>query len=180
MVQNVLKFNNSEVHRRVFNQVFYPVSVSMRHGASEFAQSGSFGLRVLQPHHQHAPENVWTGSGLSGRHRLAEIKVKSFTVISQLNTKLYSFPSFYLFKVSTVWWKESSLLWATATRRKVWLRLVTVWKWPDWPQKNQDGLQWIPGRACSPSGLRPLKWFGKFRVPLWHVFMCTASIMRQY
>lgn len=52
----------------------------MRHGGSRCNPSGSAGLWFVQPHHQHAPEDVWTGSRSSGRHRLNEIQLWSFRV----------------------------------------------------------------------------------------------------
>lgn len=49
-------------------------------------------------------------------------------------------------------------------RRKDWLRPATVWRWPNWPQKTQDGSQWILGSVCSRSGWRQQKSFGKLRI----------------
>lgn len=48
-------------------------SPAMSHGGPRSIQRDPAVLRLLQPHHQHAPEDVRTGSGLSGGYRLGEM-----------------------------------------------------------------------------------------------------------
>ena len=65
-------------------------------------------------------------------------------------------------QASTGWWEGSSPQWEMPTRRRVWSRHTTVWRWPSWHQRAQTGSGWMPGRVSRSTGWRRSKWCGEF------------------